>query len=75
MVLLPMRGINAKQNFYGSCRLKDIENIIGGDTYMVDRIVARSIVTECTPPGGTIKDRKNADDEILVAGRMTNIET
>ena len=69
-VMLLINGSLAKQSYYGDCRLQDIENIIGGDTYTVDSIVVRSIVTECTPPGGT---RHNADDEIWVAGRMTHI--
>ena len=70
LVLLLMNGSLTKQSYYGDCRLKDIENIIGGDTYTIDSIVVRSIVTECTKTGGNGDDAK---DEIWVAGRMTNI--
>ena len=75
-MLLLINGSLEKQNYWGDCRLQDIENIIGGDTYTVDSIVVRSIVTfEGKPIGGTDQDKKNPVDEIWVGGRLTHIES
>ena len=63
MAYLLLYGVDARFKNEGDCRLQDIQNIIGGDTYTVDSIVVKSIVNECK------------QDEVWVAGKKTDTKT